>query len=131
MTDRSDRSRRDRKEKHSPQHPLLPGTFSKVDSRISIGATQGDTVEESEPLNLNFELLLNANRSEQTHADKQPKPDRNKSSSSSLGGNCDFDYAALDSDAGGGEVKNMDVPSSKRKKDESSPAYVTIASKSK
>ena len=109
-TDRSDRSRRDRKET-LPPCPLAPATFSKVDSKLSIGATNGDTAEESEPLNLNFELLLNTNRSEQNHVDDQPKLDRNKSSSSSLGGNCDFDYAALDSDAGGGEIKNMEMPS--------------------
>ena len=38
--------------------------LSKADSKISIGATQGDIAEESEPLNLNFELLFNTNRSE-------------------------------------------------------------------
>ena len=36
----------------------------KLETKVSNGATMGDQVEESEPLNLNFELLLNAQQSQ-------------------------------------------------------------------
>ena len=80
------------------------------DYRLSIGATQGDMLDDySEPLNLNFELLLNTNRSEELPVPKVAETNiYNKSSSSSLGGNRDCVYSALDSEAGGGECKNME-----------------------
>ena len=67
--------------KREPIRETSPDT-TKFETKVSNGATIGDFVEESEPLNLNFEQLLNAKQNSYQEVDK-------KSSSSSLGG--DFD----------------------------------------
>ena len=83
--------------KREPMRENSPET-TKFETKVSNGATIGDLVEESEPLNLNFEKLLSAQQSSHQEVDKE-------SSSSSFGG--DFDQTALDSDAGGGETKTL------------------------
>ena len=61
----------------------LSSELMKLETKVSNGATMGDLIEESEPLNLNVELFPNTQQSAQKEVEEK------KSSSSSFGG--DFD----------------------------------------
>ena len=61
----------------------LSPELTKLETKVSNGATMGDLIEESEPLNLNVELFPNNSSSAKKEVEEK------KSSSSSFGG--DFD----------------------------------------